>query len=338
MSKLDRSMSSTIPQRLPIFAYTEARSRRRIWRRLAVVLALVLLLHVIFFLVIAPRLEFERTTPERTEVVQISPQQLEALKKKIMKDKHLPPLLRQELHEEYKTKEAPDDARMMGEFNQRVPKEKIAGPQADQPLQGGGGGRPATKTQPKERPREKLDLSKLGLGTKVPKPIPQTQQGPPGPQGPRGPERGPHRPMGRDDKNLERGDENLLNAVESKFYSFFVRLEEPIVKNWFFLLRSNDSQIRGEMMARKIPVGAELPITIEFVLDRQGNFRKIDVVESSTLPTLDQVTAQAVKKLGALPNPPPDLFEGGQYYTRRLRFMVHITDQPFVDNRPDLSW
>jgi TonB family protein len=295
----------------------------------------VLLLHLIFFLVVAPLLKLEAETPDRTEVTQISQQQLEQLKKQMRKDKYLPPLLKQELHEEYKTKEPPKDAHMMGQFNQTVPREKVAGPQADQPLEGGGGGSgKGGKPHAKSEQRPPLNLSQLGLGNKVPKPIPQEESSPAGPQGPPA----PHRPVGRDDKNLEHGDENLLNAVESKYYSFFARLEEPIIRNWFFLLRSNDRQIQGEMISHGIREGAELPVTIEMVLDRQGNFHAVNVIQSSRLPTLDRVTAEAVRKLGSLPNPPPELFEGQPYFTRTLRFMVHVTSSPTINTRPDLTW
>ncbi|MBI3544014.1 MAG: TonB family protein [Deltaproteobacteria bacterium] len=288
----------------------------------------MLLLHVIFFFFVAPYLELAHDVPARTEVVEISPQQLQQLKKKIMRDRQLNPLMKQELHEEYKSKEAPKDAQMMAPFNQVVPKQKVAGAQPDKPMDGGGGARAKPEAK-------KLDLAKLGLGTKVPKPQAQPQEA--SPEGPQGPP-GLYRPVGRDDPNLEKSNQNLLNAAESKFYSFFVRLEEPIIHNWFFLLRNFDRQIQGEMSAHGVKEGAELPITVEFVLDRQGNFRSIDVIESSAIPTLDRVTRDAVRKLGSLPNPPPDLFEGGQYYTRRLRFMVHVTSAPMINTRPDLAW
>lgn len=313
---------------------------KKLWRRFGTALAIVFALHLIFFLFVAPYLDLQSERPSRTEVVQISPQQLADLKRRVManKDKYLPPLLKQELKEQYKTKEAPPDAKMMGAFNQTVPKEMVAGPQADAPQEGGGAGGKGAQAK-RTQPREKLNLSKLGLGTKVPKPIPQPQQNEANDQraGPAGPP-GLYRPVGRDDKDLEHGNENMLNAVESKFYSFFTRLEEPLIRNWFFLLRSHDGQIRSEMNSRGIRAGSEIPITIEFTLDRSGNFRSIDVIESSGVKTLDWATRESVRKLGALPNPPPDLFEGGQYYTRRVRFMVHVTDAPVINSRPDLAW
>ena len=321
-------MGSTFPQQLPVLPRFTSGSRRKkmSWRRFAAAIAIVIALHLIFIFFVAPYLELGSAPPSRTEVTQISPQQLAQLKQKILKNEQLNPLLPQELHEEFKTKEAPKDAKMMGKFNQTVPKEKVAGAQHDQPMDGGGG-------KPKQEQQKKLNLSQLGLGTKLPKPIPQDNT-PTGPQGPKA----PYRPMGREDKNLEHGDQNLLNAAESKYYSFFLRLEEPIIRNWFFLLSTHDGEIRSQMAAHGTRPGTDFPITIEFVLDRQGNFHSIDVIESSSIPALDQATRDSVRKLGSLPNPPPDLFDGGQYYTRRLRFMVHVTEAPTINSRPDLSW
>ncbi|MEW6057217.1 MAG: TonB family protein [Bdellovibrionota bacterium] len=300
--------------------------RPKIWRRLGLASLVVLVLHVFFFSVVAPYLKLESDRGQRTEVVQITPQELARLKKKILNDKYLSPLLEQELRKEFQTKEPPKDARMMAPFNQTVPREKVAGPQPDAPLKGGG----TPKAQ--QQPQQKLDLSKLGLGSKLPPPPkPQTYAGPEGPPS-------PHRPVGRDDKSLERADENMLNAIESEYYSFFSRLEEPIIRNWYFLLRSNDHKIREEMVARKVRAGSELPVTIEFVLDREGNFKSIDVIESSGVPSLDWATRESVRKLGSLPNPPPGLFEGGQYFTRRLKFMVHVSEAPFINARPDIYW
>ncbi len=319
-------MGSTLPQQLPVLPGFASTSRRKkmSWRRFAAAIAIVIALHLIFIFFVAPYLELGSAAPTRTEVTQISPQQLAQLKQKILKNEQLNPLLPQEMKEQYKSKEAPKDAQLMSKFNQTVPKEKHAALQTEAPQDGGGG-------KPKREPQKKLNLSQLGLGTKLPKPVPQDAS-PAGPEGPKA----PYRPRGMDKNSTE--NENMLNAAESKYYSFFLRLEEPIIRNWFFLLRSHDGEIRAQMAGHGVRAGSDLPITIEFVLDRQGNFHSIDVIESSSIPALDQATRDSVRKLGSLPNPPPDLFDGGQYYTRRLRFMVHVTEAPTINSRPDLSW
>jgi TonB family protein len=337
-------MEQIIAQNLPPQLQFLARVRRPqlTWRRILIASIIVLLLHLLFFLVIAPRLAFNNAAPSRTEVVEISPDELARMKKKIMKNIDRAPLLKQELHEEYKSKERPDDAQMIAPFNQVVPKQKIAGPQKDAPQEGGGShAKPQSQSKAQPQPKQ-LDLSKLGLANKpLPKPAPQAEpqkeQRPEEKAGPRGPP-GTHRPVGRDDKRLERGDENLLNAVESEFYSFFLRLEEPLIRNWYFLIRQQERQVMQEMASHRITAGADLPVTIELTIDRSGSFYSVKVTESSGIRSFDELTKEAVLKLGSLPNPPPGLFEGGQYYTRALRFMLHVTETPISSTKPDIYW
>lgn len=310
---------------------------RRIWKRLAIAAVVVLVLHLLFFLFIAPHLEFDRPDAVPTEVVQITPQELAQLKNKILKNQQLNPLLEQEVHEEFRSKEAPKDPKMMGPFNQIVPEETIAGAQHEAPQKGGGGDQSA-RAKPRTPEPKKLDLKNLGLGTKVAPPVPQKQAERESIAGPRGPT-GPRRPVGRDSDRLKKGSDNLLNAVESAFYSFFARFDEPIIRNWYFLFNSYEGQIRNEIVARRIKPGAELPVTIEMVLDRQGNFRRIVVVESSGVPILDQIARDAVKKLGSVPNPPAGIFEGKSVFVRQMQLTVHYVESGGpVNFQPNVYW
>lgn len=312
-----------------------AERARRIWRRLIVAGLVVLVLHLIFFIFVAPYLKLETAPSAPTEVVQISPQELSRLKEQIRRNnRQLAPLLEQEVREEFRTKEAPKDPKMIGPFNQTVPEETVAGAQRDAPQKGGGGKSGA----PKEAKPEKLDLKKLGLGTKLaPPPKPQQRQQEQSIAGPQGPP-GIHRPVGRDSDKIKKGTDNLLNAIESAYYSFFVRFDDPIIRNWYFLFNSNEGQIRSEINSRGIKPGAELPVTIEMVLDRKGNFQKIEVVESSGVVILDEIARNAVKKLGAVPNPPEGIFEGKPYFTRHIQLTVHYVDSGGVHFQPNVYW
>jgi TonB family protein len=316
-----------------------SRSQKQTLRRLAWAALIALLLHILFF-VVAPYLKLVGAPLRPTEVVQISPEELAKLKQQIAKNKVLPALLEQELREKYKTKEAPKDPKFMGKFNQSVPEETIAGAQPDAPqiAQGGGSGKnqraqAPTRSQPKVQP-QMLHLSDLGPGYKLPKPIKDRSEDSamPGAKGP--PQH--FRPLGRDDKDMKHGDDNLLNAVESEYYSFFSRFEEPIVRNWYFNLRAQNDRLHYEMARKGLQAGAELPVTIRFTIDRSGRFTSIDVVESSGIPMLDNATRAAVAKLGSLPNPPPGIFEGQSTFSYHLRFMVQLTDTPV--GSPGLQW
>jgi len=319
------------------------------WRRIGIALLVAIVLHILFVFGLAPHLAMQDERIQPTEVVQISQEQLNQLKKKMRAKPAMNPLLKQELREQFKSKEAPKDAQMIAPFNQVVPKQTVAGPQADQPLEGGGGRPARPQSQPRQKPRSetkpqpKLSLSSLGLARKpLPPPlksseIAEQQSRESAMSGPQGPP-GPHRPMGRDAKDIERGQDNMLNAVESEFYSFFSRLNDPIIRNWYFLVRSNEASIYGEMAASRVKQGMELPVTIELVIDRQGNFQDVRVAQSSGLPVFDRLTSDAVKKVGSAPNPPAALFEGGQYYSRMMTFVLIVNDAPISSARPDIYW
>ncbi len=315
----------------------DARNRfRRIqyWKRILLTLFCAIILHFILIYYIFPKLEITPKNLNPTEVVQISQEELSKIKNQIKKNKFLPPLLQQELNEKFKTKDAPKNAKFIAPFNQSVPEETVAGAQSAEPLAGGGKPKPETKSKDQNSKKD-ISLSKIGLGETLPKKTEaETNEsnspisGPPG----------PFRPVGRDDPKLKKSGNNLLNAVENQYYSFFVRFEEPIIRNWYFLMRSYEARIRSEFEQKKLGDGAELPVTLEFTIDRSGNFLSIDILSSSGIPTLDWATRESVKKLGNLPNPPPALFEGKPTFSYQLQFVVYLSNAPMINSSPELNW
>lgn len=304
-------------------------------RRILIAAAAALLAHLFFVFVVAPRLDVEDSGHRRTEVVQISTEDLAKLKQRILDNSQKPALFQQELREEFKSKEIPKDARFIAPHNQVVPEETVAGAQRDMPQAGRVG--PKNTGDSAEQAPKKLKLSSIGLGGKpLPKPVQAEEiSGHRGPQVPRGDD---GRPVGREDARLKKGNDNLLNAIESEYYSFFARFEEPIVRNWYFYLRSSEATIRSEIQQRTKSGEGEFPVTVEFVIDRLGNFNRISIVESSNIPTLDSATLQAVRKLGSLQNPPPGLFKDGPHFSYRLQFLVRVSGSPMADSAPDLRW
>lgn len=299
---------------------------------MAIVLAL--LLHIFFFGIIAPRLELETAPPARTEVVEISPRELQQLKDKIMEKQRKAEkmaLAENEILPQFKTKEPPKEAHMAGPHNQSVPEEQVAGPQNEASKTGGGGARA------KQQQRHKnLDLSKLGLGTKLAKPTPPSpeeaeshestdRQGPMGPSG-------IFRPRGLENKNIKHGTQNILNAVESPYYSFWARLFKPIEENWYFLYKQVQREIGDELVALKARPGSHYAVTMEITIDHQGNMVSVRVLEQSGLPTFDRMTRQAIEKVGAVPNPPPGIFEGRQYYAQTMTFGLFYQDSAIFDS------
>jgi TonB family protein len=311
-------------------------------KRVALGFLLAVLLHLLL-IGLSRRWYFAPLTPPATKVSQISPEDLSRIKERILQNKELPALLEQELRQEFRTKEAPKDAKFMGEFNQTVPEETVAPAQRDAPQQGQSmnqrqvrprsAQRPDQQTRPAQQTKP-LSLADLGAGLKQPPPPP-----PPADESNsyrRGPNQ-PHRPRGLKDPNMKQGQDNLLNAVESSYYSFFRRFEEPIIRNWFFNMRTQERALHRELAAQGVRAGAELPCTVEFTINRAGEFLRVAVVQSSGSRIVDDATLAAVKKLQHLPNPPAGLFKGGDTFTYGLRFLVEVQSTPTIQS-PELEW
>lgn len=318
------------------------RKRKIFYQRILKAALAALLLHLFFIFILAPILRFDPTKSTPIEVTEISQKDLAELKKKIIQNRQLAPLLEQEIQEKYRSKEAPKDAKFMSKFNQVVPEETVAGAQSDAPqigAQNANSGSKSNSQKQKERVKqEPLKLSNLGLGTKyIPKSQDQPNENTQSVSGPQGPNQ-PFRPVGRDDPKLKKSGNNLLNAIENQYYSFFARFEEPIIRNWYFLLRNSEGKMRQEMAAKRVRNGDDLPVTIEFTINREGNFTRIEILQSSGVPTLDWSTKEAIKKLGSLSNPPPGVFEGKSTFTYRLQFIVSISDAPVSTTAPGMIW
>ncbi len=314
-----------------------SRSQKLLLKRLGWAVLLAALLHTLFFGA-APYLKLVGAPLRPTEVVQISRADLARLKQQIAKNKILPALLEQELREKYKTKTPPRDPKFIGRFNQSVPEETIAGPQSGAPQLSGGGGdgqNPAAESTRSSRrtPSQPLRLSDLGPGYKLPKPMPSRDSALPGTQGP--PQH--FRPVGREDKRMKHGPDNLLNAAESEYYSFFSRFEEPIIRNWYFIMPQIINQLYAEMARSGVPAGTDIPCTVRFTIDRTGRFISIDVVESSGFAIFDDATKAAVAKLDSLHNPPPGLFKGESTFSYHLSFAVEAPGQAPL-SAPQLQW
>lgn len=302
---------------------TRSASQHQIWKRLTFAVALAFLLHFIFLFVLSPYLKWNATqTLEKTKIVQISPQELARIKQRMKAMQNRPALLEHELRPEYQSKEAPKDASMVGKFNQSVSKEKRARIHNEAPMPG------AVPTPSAPLPKKsQLSLSQLGLKQKMSW-ASQSHAQRTNPQ--------IARPRGL--SKTSNDQETLLNAVESRFYSFFARLEEPILRNWYFIMRTHSRQLRTELAQKQVAEGAEFAVTIQLTIDQKGAFQAVDILEPSGLNTFDQLTKQSIEKVGSLPNPPIALFEGQPTYSRAFRFLLYINDAAGLTSGPVLDF
>ncbi len=262
------------------------------YRKWAITLVLVLILHYIILQLQAQWF----TLPKRAtvEVQEIDPQKLEAIKKQWAKSLLLNP------NPTAPVQEKPDNARYESEKNIRVENEQRARISNVIPKAGRAGESAKQKSSSPSRPM--IPLSQLGVPMKLAlAPIQRPEQ--------------QKQNSGEDaadqailDKNLREGNQNLLNAQESVYYSFYARIYEAIGPVWQSMIRNNQYRVR-------ITPG-EYTTQVTVILDREGFL--IDVIRerSSGIDELDAIVEKAWRKLKHFPNPPAALInKDGQVLT-----------------------
>jgi TonB family protein len=242
-------------------------------------------------------------------VQQVDPKKLEAIRRQ-WKDK---PLLLNRDKDKPSEKEAPPDARYMSDRNIRVEKEQrakdtnvVPKPGSPQPHEETP---PREATQPKspakppaKAPTKPLPkLGNLGIPFLSPKKSNSVAKRTENPS-----KRHDHSPASGGDqaileKNLPVGSENLLNAQESIYYSFYARLYDAIGPIW-------QSRVRQVPRQRRIVPG-EYRTVVDVILDESGIVQEVRKIQSSGIEEFDNAVEDAWKKVGRFPHPPDGLLD-----------------------------
>jgi outer membrane biosynthesis protein TonB len=151
------------------------------------------------------------------------------------------------------------------------------------------------------------DLSKLGVPFPVSKPQEQKQPDAPFQQeNQRAADDAGDQNMDR--RDLPQGSENMLNAEESVYYSFYSRMYEAIAPVW-------QSKVREVTPTQRIVQG-DYTTVVDVVLDAQGNLIQVRQIQGSGIAILDEAVDSSWKKIGHFPNPPKDLLNAqGEVHT-----------------------
>ncbi|OFZ56022.1 MAG: hypothetical protein A2428_13165 [Bdellovibrionales bacterium RIFOXYC1_FULL_54_43] len=274
----------------------DAEILRPSWQRWAIISFLTLLLHLMVFLA---RVQWQTSSAlPRIEVQQMDPEKLKAIRKQWKTPKGL--LLNRDKTKPNE-KEAPPDARYMSDRNIRVEKEQRARnteviPRAGSPATPKAA--PPKTATPKNRP---LRLREIGVPFRLtPQPPEQrhsTQSDRQAQQ--RSQTQGGDQSI--DEKKLPEGSQNLLNAQESIYYSFYARIHEAIGPIW-------ESQTREVMGHRHLSPG-EYATIVDVILNRNGEISEIRHLQSSGIPELDRVVDSSWYRVKRFPNPPTKLLD-----------------------------
>lgn len=244
--------------------------------------------------------------PPPVEIQPIDPAKLEAIRRK-WKNQESKQLLLNKDKSAPRAKDAPPDAKYFSDRNIRVEKEQRAR-RAD--------------VMPRQGQQQQPSLGNLGVPLpEAPRDLPrQTIQKQSRAQV------APDADQALLDKSLPEGSENLLNAQESVYYSFYARLYEAIGPIW-------QSRIREIPHRRGIGPG-EYSTLVDVVLDREGNLLEVRRLRSSGIPELDQAVDQSWFRVRQFPNPPAGLLnDRGEVHTA-WTFNVQIGNGPHLQYQP----
>lgn len=284
---------------------------------------LALLVHLIILL---SKLNWPVTAPElppRVELQQIDTKKLEAIrnawKRDLLISKNQP-----------KADSAPADARYESDRNIRVEKEMRAA-QTDVLPKPGGQGEAEDRERPsgassqtaKNAPRAKSAPKLSALGIPI---LKRSALDPSDIADARESERAQDsRRMSRGargadqtvlDKRLMVGAENMLNAVESRYYSFYSRLYSAVAPIW-------QSRIREVPYRRNIPPG-DYTTQVELILDSQGNLVRVNLLQRSAIDEFDRAAVDSWYRIGRFPNPPRDLLDNQGLVRTGWTFTVQV--------------
>lgn len=297
------------------------------WKTWILVLLLAFIFHLFLFL-IHIQWESDAPHPPPVEVQQVDPKKLAQIRKQWRNQSKEKGLLLDQNRSKPSDAEAPSDARYLSDRNIHVDQEQKAKEHNVIPKPGRPNG--SESTIPPKRQKisnhsqsSKKTLPKLGnLGVpfqlksepkKLTEEATQDDKGNPALDQPQG---------GQQyiaDKNLPVGSENLLNAQESVFYSFYARLYETIGPIWQSRLR--ETFIHG----RNIPPG-DYTTSVDVVFDPEGNLLMIRRIESSGVPEFDAAVDYSWRKSPRFPNPPKGLLDGDRKVHTGWSFTVHVGD------------
>ncbi len=291
---------------------------RRSFRRWALLALLVLFLHGVAFY-FSPGW-FRPLPPPPIEVQQIDAKKLEAIKRG-WKDRGF--LLSKDPNRPKEKTPEPKNARYESDRNRAVEKETRARQTNVIPNVAGDPNSKATKDrEAKKASRAARDARKIPLsnlsnfqGLPVPGPRPeeeqqaQRQRGGPGATG----------DQALLDRTAPEGAENMLNTVESVYYSFYARMYEQIGPLW--------QSIVSESVYRKHPAPGEYLTQAEVIFDSEGNFQEARITGSSGVPELDGAVPAAWRKVPRFPNPPRGLIQPDGKIHMGWTFAVRIDER-----------
>jgi protein TonB len=108
-------------------------------------------------------------------------------------------------------------------------------------------------------------------------------------------------------ENVKKGNQNLLNTREFKYYTYFNRIRNQLQEYWEPSLHARLNKLlrSGRQIASTGPKTTRVLIT----LNNRGNLVGVQVLEDSGVRDLDEAAIEAFKQAAPFPNPPSGIVE-----------------------------
>lgn len=312
-------------QSASVYSLTSDLKPERRWGLWILLLLLTLLIHFLFFLThvdwgtpkAPPRVDVEKVDPQKLDEIRRHWREQE---KSLLLNKNQP-----------RAEQAPDNAKYLSDRNIHVEKEQRAREHVIQPKPGAPTQphemakpqtQPHSQSQPQAQAQPKSQshahglpqLGNLGVPFRLgeqPKQLARQRSQADSSQAAAMPPHSNSQEGGEQyiaDKNLPAGSENILNAEESVYYSFFARLYDAIGPIWASRLREISNSTRVQP--------GDYTTAVDVVLDREGNLVEVRIMQSSRVREFDEAVNTAWSRIGKFPNPPSGLIkEDGKVHT-----------------------
>lgn len=321
----------------------EDNNQEKTRKRLLIVFALSLILHIGFF-VIKWEKESSRQA-SREDLIEVSVDDIEKYKEQIAQAKaraknantEKKQIVNNELHGR---EETPTDSKFLGEKNQVYDRQTTAS-KVDIFNKAGMGERNATTQVNSPRPEiAKANSAKpagvtkdvLGTGKSKPKKISlsdlafnaqatddlQAQEKrafkDPNPGRAQGIKNGDVHSRGlasNNDylQNLPLGDFTHLNTTEFKYYGFYHRIRQKLEQFWGDSIREKAKNLYAQ--GRRVPASDDLVTTLMVSINNKGEITSVKMLGTSGIKELDDAAVESFNKAGPFPNPPTGMIKDG---------------------------
>lgn len=123
---------------------------------------------------------------------------------------------------------------------------------------------------------------------------------------------------------VKEGEITSLNTAEFIYYSFYKRVEDSIVLLW----NQNINNYINTHPDVRANLGKRDYITeIEAVMDKDGNFIRMNIIRSSGVAGIDSAPGKAFSEASPFANPPKGMIGTDSLVRMRWRFIVSVVEQ-----------